>query len=275
MSISDGGSDGGGGSTGGICIVTPSDQVGSLDNIITRLTILETIVSQLLGTDITAIQLSDISQDAGDIFSFSDGVIGTAVGYSPYAMQQGMDIAEMTSGGTATDNTTLNAINGNTLLIPVIVHSKMRLSKATFRIVGNATLNITWRWDLYKETRESVLERVAACAAQQEIFVPSGTTLSIDAETIPTEIPPGTYYLSIQNVAGTADFRVVGKVILTLSATSSLYHRFLRIGNASIGADTFTFDGWQSVPKIAYGVLHGVTFGEENSYGSALPQLSE
>src|SRR5690349_19975367 len=61
------GDNGGGGSTTNVCAITPGHQTGSIDNILTRLTTLETIVSQLLGVDISTIQLSDISQDMGTI----------------------------------------------------------------------------------------------------------------------------------------------------------------------------------------------------------------
>lgn len=70
------GDNGGGGSTTNVCPIGPQDQVGSIDNILSRLTAIETILSQLLGTDITAIQLSDISQDMGTILG---GTLGGGI----------------------------------------------------------------------------------------------------------------------------------------------------------------------------------------------------
>lgn len=55
----------GGGSTSNICSISPSDMAGSIDNIMERLETLENIVSQMLGYDITANQISDITDVLG------------------------------------------------------------------------------------------------------------------------------------------------------------------------------------------------------------------
>lgn len=60
--ITDGG---GGGSTSNICAISPSDMAGNIDNILTRLETVENILSQILGYDITANRLSDITDVLG------------------------------------------------------------------------------------------------------------------------------------------------------------------------------------------------------------------
>jgi len=62
---------GNGGTTGSsdICNVSPSDQIGTLDNILNRLQALEAALAGLLGTNVEAAQLSDISNDLGWIFN--------------------------------------------------------------------------------------------------------------------------------------------------------------------------------------------------------------
>ncbi len=69
---------GGGGSTTSICVPTPFDQQQTIDNILARLTNIEQILSQLLGVDITTIQLSDITQNAGNLtgLNLASGVLG-------------------------------------------------------------------------------------------------------------------------------------------------------------------------------------------------------
>jgi len=66
----------GGGSTSSVCAITPADERAYFDNIAERLTRIETILSQLLGSDVTAIQLSDITQDMGTILG---GTLGGGV----------------------------------------------------------------------------------------------------------------------------------------------------------------------------------------------------
>jgi len=79
--ITDGG---GGGSTLGACATSPFDQQTTIDNILSRMEELERIVSQMLGYDVTAGQLSDISQQVGWVYGITymgtPGWIQTAAG---------------------------------------------------------------------------------------------------------------------------------------------------------------------------------------------------
>lgn len=59
----------GGGSTGSICSITPSDQAGQIDNILSRLEALEKAIAELQAQNIGATQLSDIAQDAGWLYN--------------------------------------------------------------------------------------------------------------------------------------------------------------------------------------------------------------
>lgn len=56
---------GGGGSTTSVCTISGTDIVSSLDNLMSRVERIETILSALLGMDITTAQLSDITSNAG------------------------------------------------------------------------------------------------------------------------------------------------------------------------------------------------------------------
>lgn len=74
----------GGGSTPQICAVSPSDQAGQIDNILSRLDALENAISQLATTNVTASQLSDISQQIGWVYGVTymgvEGWTQTAAG---------------------------------------------------------------------------------------------------------------------------------------------------------------------------------------------------
>jgi hypothetical protein len=58
----------GGGSTD-ICNVSPSDQIGQISNILNRLQQVEAALAALLGTDVEALQLSDISNNLGWVYN--------------------------------------------------------------------------------------------------------------------------------------------------------------------------------------------------------------
>lgn len=64
----DGGGGGGGTSDpGGICWVSPADMAGQINNLLTRVAQLESVLNQLLGVDITAIDAADIAPGLGTI----------------------------------------------------------------------------------------------------------------------------------------------------------------------------------------------------------------
>lgn len=52
---------------GGICAPNPQDEVAILGNIISRVANIEKVLAQLVGSDISAIQLGDITNDGGGI----------------------------------------------------------------------------------------------------------------------------------------------------------------------------------------------------------------
>lgn len=59
---------GGGGSTD-FCSISPSDQTGQISNILNRLQQIEAALAAILGTDVEALQLSDIANDLGWIYN--------------------------------------------------------------------------------------------------------------------------------------------------------------------------------------------------------------
>jgi len=74
----------GGGSTLSTCSVSPFDIQGTIDNLVKRVETLENIISQLLGANLNANQLSDISEQVGWVYGITymgtPGWIQTASG---------------------------------------------------------------------------------------------------------------------------------------------------------------------------------------------------
>ena len=59
---------GGGGTAANLCPPSPSDLAGQINNLITRIENLEKAVAELQGQDVTATQLSDLSQQVGWVY---------------------------------------------------------------------------------------------------------------------------------------------------------------------------------------------------------------
>jgi hypothetical protein len=59
----------GGGSASSVCSISPSDMAGQIDNLLERIEALEQAVAELTAANITATQLSDISENGGWIYN--------------------------------------------------------------------------------------------------------------------------------------------------------------------------------------------------------------
>jgi len=108
--------DDGGGSTGSTCTTSPTDQQGQIDNMLTRIETLETLISQIIGEDISAIQLSDISQDVGWVYNvtymgiegWTQTAAGTLIPPAGFTVSEILENAQAnqlsTNGGGGTSN---------------------------------------------------------------------------------------------------------------------------------------------------------------------------
>lgn len=264
----DGGT-GGGGSTPNFCSVTPADQAGNLDNILSRLTAIETILSQLLGTDITAIQLSDISQDLGTILGANilNGVLGDnlAQGYVAYAFQEGADPSRMSFSPTGVNSIPIPA--GQEAIIPIQLSARMRFGGVMARMTGSLTNNINWQVDIYKESNDSDAgyERAATCPSKS-LLVPSYSMVPIKASPYPTELAPGAYYLSFKNT-GSYQINIAGQDPQLTNTTSSFFN-MIRVGIYNPDPEIFNPIGVTTrYLKTAYIGMFGVIDGEEYPYG--------
>lgn len=123
-------------------------------------------------------------------------------GFQPIAYPFGHSSANAYGGSLA-----LAAVSG-TALIPIMLSAPMLLQSVTVLNNDTATAR-SWRWDLYADlyNNANAIPRVATCSAQEN-FTPGGAASlrTIDAANVPVFLPPGLYYLAIQNVHATSTF---------------------------------------------------------------------
>jgi hypothetical protein len=122
-------------------------------------------------------------------------------GYQPVAAPFGYS-----PGNAYSSSTTLAALSG-TILIPITLAGPMLLQAVSI-LNNDVATQRTWRWDLYADLNNNVnaIPRVATCSAA-ETFTPGAASMrTIAASGAPVYLPPGAYYLAIQNTHATSTF---------------------------------------------------------------------
>lgn len=123
--------------------------------------------------------------------------------YQPFAAPLGYSPAHAYASTTA-----LAAVSG-TMLIPISLSGPMLLQAVTLLNNDTATQR-TWRWDLYADldNNANTISRVATCSAP-ETFTPSAASVrTLAASGAPVYLPPGNYWLAIQNTHATSTFGI-------------------------------------------------------------------
>ena len=142
-------------------------------------------------------------------------------GYQPLAAPIGYSVAN-----AYTQNYVIPAVSG-TVLIPITLSGPMLLQDV--RVLNNdAATARTWRWDLYIDlpNNANALPRIATCSAP-ETFTPGAASVrTITASGAPVLLPPGNYWLAIQNTHATSSFNlgatnVGGNFTVTTSKTKT------------------------------------------------------
>lgn len=98
-----------GGLAGGLCLVSPSDQAGMIDNLVSRVAYLEQVVSLILGHDITAGTLSEITDQLGTVTNAT--LINAANGWTTDGTFSGVAIS--TLGWVMADGNTYPIVSVN------------------------------------------------------------------------------------------------------------------------------------------------------------------
>lgn len=99
--IPDGGSSGGG-STTSICTVNPSDNVSIINNLISRISDIEKFLSQLVGADVHADNLSELATNIGNILNGTITLPGD--GNSPYGTGGSIPVPDGFTGTVISGN---------------------------------------------------------------------------------------------------------------------------------------------------------------------------
>lgn len=123
---------------------------------------------------------------------------GGEIGWLPFAFPM------YWSASAALSTSATLAANGGSICIPIHVIGHMLLQDVTLRNLDTATAR-TWGWDLYVNdlnngnAGENTVRRVAASLADETFTPGAASTRTIAAASAPVYLPPGLYYLVIQN----------------------------------------------------------------------------
>lgn len=124
-----------GGTTGSVCSVSPSDIVGQVDNLISRVEELEQRVNELSGQNVEANQLSDISNQVGWVYGVTYmGVEGwTQTQAGTLIPPEGFTVSQILADAQARDQLSTSGGSG----ISSYLIAKKAGSSSTFTVVKN------------------------------------------------------------------------------------------------------------------------------------------
>ncbi len=98
----DSGSGTGGGTTGSICSISPSDNISTLGNLISRVADIEKFLSRLVGADVHADNLSELATNLGNVLNGTVMLSGSQ--YSPYGPGGSIPVPEGFTGSFLSGN---------------------------------------------------------------------------------------------------------------------------------------------------------------------------
>ncbi len=142
------------------------------------------------------------------IMKFYDGTRERAMGawgFQAWAHQFGFSMATASAAGLAL------AANGGTCVVQIILNAHMLLDEV--RVVNSdTTLARTWGWDLYADLSNTAnaIARVASCSVNITFTAAALSSRTITASSAPVYLPPGVYWLAIQNRHATNTFGLSG-----------------------------------------------------------------
>jgi hypothetical protein len=186
----------------------------------------------------------------GDILD--DGLPLKQVGWEPYAYMPGFNAA-----GAYTSALTL-AANGGCLAIPILVAGRMHPKSVSVWNTDAATAR-SWNWALYVQSGQNAsntLDRVAVGSAA-DAFTPGAASKRTIVVAGGVTLPPGLYWLVIQNNHATSTFGL-GSV-----ASGTLSHDRAQTKTLTVPVgDTLDFVAatWAQVQGVYAVVLEGHVF---------------
>lgn len=135
----EGGGSSGGGSTTTICTINPSDNVAVINNLISRISDIERFLSQLVGADVHADNLSELAANIGNILNGTIVLPGDA--NSPYGDGGSIPVPDDFTGTVISGNVMVIWTNG--VVSFELINGEQTagsglLSTALFQIAGGA-----------------------------------------------------------------------------------------------------------------------------------------
>lgn len=187
-----------------------------------------------------------------------------AAGWCPFALQLGAAVVGPTLGVTHT-----MTANGGSIAIPVSVPSHMLLQAVTLRNLDVSTAR-TWGWDLYEQylnngnSGENTLTRIASSNGNDTFTAAAASNRTLAATSAPVYIPPGIYWLVIQNRHATSSF-----ALASTAQSSSLWGNTAQTKtttNPNGATLDFVAATWTKVTAIYGVIMEGRVFGQTASF---------
>lgn len=180
------------------------------------------------------------------------------VGWTPWAAQPGNSLTN--AWGTSR---TL-AANGGSIAVMIDVHGQMLLDTVVLWNRDTATAR-SWRWDLYVQdlnngnAGENTLRRVATANASDAFTPGAASVRTIVAASAPVYLPPGVYWLVIQNDHATSTF-ALGTTGMTLGLVNTAMTKTTTNPNGA--TLDFVAATWTKVNDAVGAFLSARVFGE-------------
>lgn len=184
------------------------------------------------------------------------------VGWAPRGLPMGYD------NSAAYSTAAVMAANGGSLATAMLVVGHLLLEQVRFRSTDTSTQR-TWGWDLYEQrlnngnSGENTLDRVANSTAD-ETFTPSAASIrTIAAASAPVYIPPGIYWLVIQNrhASNSLGIGTTAPAGFNFGAV-----QFKTTTNPNGATLDFVAATWTQNNAITACVLDGRVFGQTTAY---------
>lgn len=168
------------------------------------------------------------------------------VGFQAYALQDGIGLSQPYASSS-----NIAAVSG-TYLLPITLSASMLLYSVSV-INKDASGQRTWGWDLYvdRQGNNNTIDRVATSNANDTFTAAANSVRSIVASGAHVYLPPGAYWLAIQNRHATNTFAIGGDA-LTLPQITLNNTKFKTTGGTN-GATLDIVTSW-SVTSSVYGV---------------------
>lgn len=212
-----------------------------------------------------ATQVYDTDKSINNIFDSQRFRNIAAMGWQPFAFPP-----NHVADAAFTTALTL-AANGGSFAVPIVLSGHMLLQSVSVRNTDTGTER-TWGWDLYAQylnngnSGENTLTRVSTGSAN-ETFTPFGglaSTRTINADSAPIYLGPGTYWLVVQCRHATNNFG------LGSTATSAAFRQNTAQTKTTTNPNGATLDfvaaTWSKITDIYAVRLNGRVFGQTTSF---------